>query len=428
MTLACCALLGCSVSAVPLADRDADGVADEDEIALGLDPDSADTDGDGMSDGDELAGGTSPLDADSDDDGLPDGSDDLNGPPSRVTGSVSSGNDVEPNDDFASATVHAATDPDSLRMVGAVDVLGDVDAFDLGPVLAGDRITVDFDPAPGRFRPVIALFGDGEDLRARGMDYSERGGEPIEGIVRYTARSAADRLFLAVSNPLSVRTIGRYRMDVAVTRGGSVPLPSGQVFFLDFDGGAPDVPLLGVSLVAAFDAAAISSEYAGRDDELINAIVATFRANYAGLAVTVITSRERSIAPADASTVLLGSFSSSVFGVAQGVDAYNADRCDDAIVFAESFGAAVFGFTPDLESAAQAIGNVAAHEAGHLLGLNHVTDPSALMDEASPSVSLLLDQSFQLSPLAPSVFTIGVQDDMNLLTETIGIATGARRR
>ncbi len=58
-----------------LPDRDGDGVPDETEIGLGLDPDVADTDGDGLDDGVELSGDriTDPRRADSDGDGCCDG-------------------------------------------------------------------------------------------------------------------------------------------------------------------------------------------------------------------------------------------------------------------------------------------------------------------------------------------------------------------
>jgi hypothetical protein len=42
-------------------DTDNDGLTDEEEIALGTDPNNADTDGDGVNDGDEVANGTDPL-------------------------------------------------------------------------------------------------------------------------------------------------------------------------------------------------------------------------------------------------------------------------------------------------------------------------------------------------------------------------------
>ena len=45
-------------------DRDGDGLTDDDEAALGTDPDDADTDGDGISDGREVADLTDPLDPD----------------------------------------------------------------------------------------------------------------------------------------------------------------------------------------------------------------------------------------------------------------------------------------------------------------------------------------------------------------------------
>ena len=54
-------------------DHDGDGVDDDQEFVLGLDPDDEDGDDDGSNDGDELANGTDPFDPDSDDDGLLDG-------------------------------------------------------------------------------------------------------------------------------------------------------------------------------------------------------------------------------------------------------------------------------------------------------------------------------------------------------------------
>ncbi len=57
-----------------LLDSDGDGLSDEDEAALGTDPDDPDTDNDGLSDGEEVhQHGTDPLAADSDGDGIDDG-------------------------------------------------------------------------------------------------------------------------------------------------------------------------------------------------------------------------------------------------------------------------------------------------------------------------------------------------------------------
>ncbi len=54
-------------------DGDGDGIANCEELALGLDPTDPDTDFDGLDDGAELAAGANPLDADTDDDRFGDG-------------------------------------------------------------------------------------------------------------------------------------------------------------------------------------------------------------------------------------------------------------------------------------------------------------------------------------------------------------------
>jgi hypothetical protein len=88
--------LASSVRAIPI-DRDCDGLSDEEELALGTDPDNPDTDGDGLLDGLEMGvaqtsdprcGGarldrdpettTSPTNRDTDGDGLFDGEEDPN--------------------------------------------------------------------------------------------------------------------------------------------------------------------------------------------------------------------------------------------------------------------------------------------------------------------------------------------------------------
>lgn len=60
--IACLALVSIPAgSALATADRDSDGLSDQDEVSLYYTlPDSADTDGDGYSDGEELASGYSP--------------------------------------------------------------------------------------------------------------------------------------------------------------------------------------------------------------------------------------------------------------------------------------------------------------------------------------------------------------------------------
>lgn len=63
----------------PPADTDGDGLTDEEEADLGLDPTSADTDLDGVDDGVEVADGLDPLSPDTDGDGYLDGDELLEG-------------------------------------------------------------------------------------------------------------------------------------------------------------------------------------------------------------------------------------------------------------------------------------------------------------------------------------------------------------
>ena len=227
---------------------------------------------------------------------------------------------------------------------------------------------------------------------------------------------------LGVTHRHDDNLLGAYRFVVTITDGGAAPQPRGQVVLLDFDGGRLDPPILGASVIEPFRAGAMAVEYDGQDEALKAAIVEVVEEAFLGFDVTVITSDD--VPPADRSevtTIMLGSFHEGAFGAAVGVDPYNADPCDNGVVFSESFNPFTFGFTPSLEEVARAIGQVAAHEIGHLLGLRHVTDLAALMDGTSPSATLLDRQIFRRAPLSPTVFPIGWQDAPLLLLDTVGI-------
>lgn len=65
-----------TATATPSNDIDRDGLTNDEEAALGTDPENDDTDGDGLDDGDEV-GYTDPLNPDTDGDGFSDGDEDL---------------------------------------------------------------------------------------------------------------------------------------------------------------------------------------------------------------------------------------------------------------------------------------------------------------------------------------------------------------
>jgi hypothetical protein len=327
----------------------------------------------------------------------------------------------EPNDSFEDAIVAVYDTRGTARLQGSIYAFGDFDVFNLGPMVPGDAIRVSAQAADSPLDIALTLYDDQERLFLTDDD----SGEGYDAFADQPVRHAGDPYYLAVyASPYAVRGdagVGPYEVTITVTRGGEVPAPVGQVLFLGFDGAVLDVPSIPVTRVPAFRAGDIAPVYAGRTEDMKAGIIATVRENFAGLNVTIVTSDDASLPEGPMAQVYFGGSSSLAYGISEAVDLYNSDPDDVAVIFTESFRPRLFSRTPTAEEMAVAIGNIGAHEAGHLLGLNHVTDPEALMDESSPADTFLADQDFKEAPLSSNIAPLGTQDALLLLAEILGL-------
>ncbi|MFO0973459.1 MAG: hypothetical protein U1A27_08490 [Phycisphaerae bacterium] len=301
---------------------------------------------------------------------------------------------------------------------------GDVEVWDLGPVAPGDRVVAEVDRVAGvGFDPAVALFDADYDLFATNDDINLQLGNLNARVDDYV-REASDHFYLAVSISFFSSAGGAYQADARIIRGGAPPAPHAQKLMLWFAGGSNiNIRNVGTFDIDPFDAADIDPAYAGNTDLIKTAIIDTIRQNYARFNVEIITSDDSAL-PAegsDYSTLYFGQYSSTVFGISEQVDSWNHDACDDGIIYTDGFDDP-FSMRPSATQIATAIGNVAAHEAGHLLGLSHVADVLDLMDTTGAANTLLADQEFKRAPLDHSIFRIGFQNGTKLLYDTVGAA------
>ncbi len=330
----------------------------------------------------------------------------------------------EPNGAFSQAIAAVFSDEGVAKLQGTVSRVGDLDVYLLGARSSGDRMIVDAATNDSRLDISVAIFDAGQRLAYNNDD---RGGSPdrfLDSRIDWVLRHSGERYYLVVTHAaaaLSGTEIGTYTIDVRVTSGWEVPEPVGQILLLDFDGADIRSDAIGNMVLEPFDAAAISPVYQGATDTIVETIRAVFEQNFEQFDVTIRTTDDPP--PVDetlVSRVYFGGFNRNAFGIADAVDLYNVDYCDDAVIFTESFQPRVFSATPTAVELGIAIGNVGSHEAGHLVGLNHVDDDRALMDDQSAADAFIDDQEFMEARLSSDIMPIGTQDAVMLLDEIVG--------
>lgn len=363
------------------------------------------------------------------------------------------GNDIaatveaEPNNSTMAATPVTFDSQGRARLQGTIlglEIGVDSDYFSLGPMSPGDRIQAYLNTSGSGLRGMLGIFDADSKLFVLSRDETPRGaaaprtpdaewGRPLS--VDEVVRHPSDCYYLIVSRKPGVGNVkGPYEVLIRVERGLTVPQPQRQIVLLDYRAATVIVPGEGSLSFDAFDPAVIDPRYAGQADAVKRQITRTVRQNFARYHVQVFDSDDdiEDLAP-PYSTVYFGGESLNALGIECGeTDFYNHDPADNAIVFTGSFTLDLFTHPPDVTGLGTAIGNVASHEIGHLLGLSHVIGSTGtdLMSALEIPDRFMTDLRFRdnasLSWALLPVPNIWLSQDAGvLLQETVGRAGSA---
>ena len=338
---------------------------------------------------------------------------------------------------FGAALVAAMPAAGELSIEGAIQSRDEVVIYALGPAAVGDRVTIDVSGHDG-LNTVAALFDANGNLIDASDDRSYYAGK-LDPYISRVIREDTPELYLGVAISRGTAfssSSGRYDQGsfTALVRrepGAVVAAALPQVVYLNFEGG--DQVRIGMEPIEdmrPFSAESISGRFAGQTEYIVERLVEKMRQDYAAYQVVLYDSKHDPVPAEQHSTLYFGNYSAAFLGLADNVDTGNASLVQEAIVYSEDL-AGFESLQPSAEEAAQALANVASHELGHLLGLEHTAENQDLMATAATARQILEgDASFMRVRLQAAVFPLGWQDNPHLLTLNVGanpLAEGSAR-
>ncbi len=310
--------------------------------------------------------------------------------------------------------------------------------FDLGPVNRGDRLFISLATVPG--------FGEVFDPgQAFGLMLLEENFDIYawyqDGFILFSRDS---RLVVPDDLPhLYVVTEGGLSVNVRISRQSEVVDTRPQRVLLDFDGGnGVKVNALDAMDIPALDAAdfngffAVNPNFDDADTATLKQIIRQTVENiYADFNVEIFTTDDAIQPDPPFQRLYVGGTAptgSGLLGISDYIDPRNDTATGTGITFATSIGAltienpAVSNPVTNLNDLGAAIGRVAAHEIGHLLGLRHTQEPGDLMQSegagaGDPTILTSLKRGLVASgEQFDALPAIGFQDAPKLLEQTVG--------
>jgi len=339
--------------------------------------------------------------------------------------------EAEPNDTFDSAQNLSVKGPASTEIAGELAAPTDVDVFAIEPPAGGSRFKIiAHSRGAGSNDLRCAVFDEYGAVLASQSAESNAAGE-MESLFEVGSRLFEKARFIAVASApetggsaaLQADALWAYSIQIQSLEAEAGQALSPQAVWLEFGGGVADqFPQAFAREIPPFESERLPLLLRANTSVIITLIVDRLREQYGSYNIEFLRS-DRDVKPAPPFTTLFfGSEDAGCLGRAQNVDWGNENRHEQAIIYSDNL-AYLSHLDLSVQAAGVYLGNVAAHELGHLLGLAHTDDSADTMGQwHTPEEAMNTTMSFGPAPLCPDVFPLGWQNAAESLRESVGIA------